>query len=136
MTDERSLADRPAARPSQPAPAASDGGATAPTRSSGCGVGCLVFIGVVVVVIIIFTFLVSGSGEGHRDNSGGAVLTCKNLVEKNLKAPSTASYPRYPSVTGNTITGQVDSENGFGANIRSDFQCTIDGDMVRLDYVR
>ncbi|MDN3310536.1 hypothetical protein QWJ90_06305 [Microbacterium oryzae] len=108
-----------------------------PRQGIGCaGIGCLAIIALGIVGII--SIAVSGA---NRDSSGpdmdAAVVTCQSLVKDNLKAPSTASFPYVPSYSGRVISGEVDAENGFGAKIRSSFQCTlVDDERVRLDYLR
>ncbi|GAA1913099.1 hypothetical protein J2S63_003223 [Marmoricola bigeumensis] len=69
----------------------------------------------------------SGGGSG---DSYGAESACKDWVEDQLKSPSTADFGDV-EVSGSgpwTVTGYVDAENGFGANIRADWTCD-----VRLD---
>lgn len=58
-------------------------------------------------------------------------VSAKTWVEEGLKAPSTAKYPDSMSVTRNkdtvTVSSYVDSQNSFGAMIRSDF-------IVQMSY--
>ena len=62
--------------------------------------------------------------------------TCQNVVRDNLRSPSTADFVGFPEVNGSIITGQVDAQNGFGATVRSSFQCTIvSPERVRLDFL-
>lgn len=57
---------------------------------------------------------------------------CEDMVKQVLKSPSSAKFPNFtewgfskdPSQI--IVQGYVDSENSFGANIRSDFQFIID----------
>ena len=62
----------------------------------------------------------------------GAYINCKNAVEQVLPAPSTAEFARYDpddvtQLSGNTwmIISYVDSQNAFGAMLRSDYACEI-----------
>lgn len=109
-----------------------------PKKSIGCvGIGCLGIIGFVVIVIIIATISGATHGGSSGPNMDLAVVTCQDIVKDNLKAPATASFPRVPAVSGDTITGEVDSENSFGAKLRASFQCTVvSKTKVRLDYLR
>jgi len=57
-------------------------------------------------------------------------VLCKDEVTAALKAPSTAEFS---SVSASrtatyswTVTGAVDAQNGFGAQIRSRFVCTME----------
>lgn len=70
-----------------------------------------------------------GSDEG---GPGDAYRACERAVEASLRAPATADFS---GVSGSEISdqggglwdvvGYVDAENGFGANIRTDFTCTV-----------
>lgn len=74
-----------------------------------------------------------GGGSYNRDvDSYGAEDTCKDAVKNSLKSPGTAKFHNL-TTTGYgpwTTMGDVDSENGFGALIRSTFTCetTLEGD--------
>lgn len=66
-----------------------------------------------------------------KEISGWQVL-CENKVKSILKSPSTAKFPNYKEWGFNkkdgivTVQGYVDSQNGFGAEMRSKFQFIID----------
>ena len=59
---------------------------------------------------------------------------CQEKVKEVLKSPSTAKFPNYTEwgfkQENNifTVQGYVDAQNGFGAEIRSNFQFVIDMD--------
>ena len=138
MAEERPFEERPAARPS-----AANTPASSPQEpqdpSSGdkkpWKPGCLFYTLIFIVIIVIFSIIggMAGSGGSGTD---GLVVACQQVVKKNLKSPSSASFVGVPVANGNIITGQVDAENSFGAQIRSTFQCTIiDEDTVRLDFL-
>lgn len=61
----------------------------------------------------------------------GAYEACERAVEASLKAPSTAEFSGYSSATVTNdgdryvVQGYVDAANGFGAQIRTDFTCTV-----------
>jgi len=56
---------------------------------------------------------------------------CKNFVERRLKSPKTADFPWFDhnvQKTGPrsfTVASYVDSQNSFGATIRTQFQCKL-----------
>lgn len=61
-----------------------------------------------------------------------AVPVCENAVRDQLKSPATAQFTVTGKYVGGpddnvsgTIEGTVDSQNGFGALVRSDWTCTI-----------
>ena len=138
MPEERPLEERPAARPRATSPAASS-----PQVPQGPTInqkkpwkpGCLFYSLIIIAIFTIF-FIIAGMGGSSGSGTDGLVVACQQVVKKNLKAPSTASFVGVPVASGNIITGQVDAQNGFGAQIRSSFQCTIiDKDTVRLDFL-
>lgn len=59
------------------------------------------------------------------------IIPCESVIEKQLKSPSTAKFVRGadPKFNGKAwiYKGSVDSQNGFGAMIRSDFICAVAG---------
>lgn len=69
-----------------------------------------------------------------------AATFCEQEVSKRLKAPATAQFhteavpddPANPDAGPWAVTGTVDSENSFGAYIRTPFQCAShrEGDQV------
>jgi hypothetical protein len=72
----------------------------------------------------------SGGSTDSEDSSGMAEIMCEDFVTDGLKAPSTADFPGADSVETikvdtYKVTASVDSENGFGAKIRTDYVCTI-----------
>jgi hypothetical protein len=92
-----------------------------------------------ILAIFAFIFLAFGSDD---DNSSSSTETNKMLaynyaedfVKQRLKSPSTAEFPglfeKADHITelGNDeyrINSWVDSQNGFGAMIRSKFSCKI-----------
>lgn len=90
------------------------------TRSQ-IGCGCLaVFIGLFVVV-----GLFGNSKPASDDTDIDACVMAQDFVKDRLKAPATADFSSCSdgSATKNgetwTVTGYVDSQNGFGAKLRS-----------------
>lgn len=77
----------------------------------------------------------TGSGGGS-DKEYEAFEICKDFVKDRLKAPSTAKFRNYfeddgeVTVSGSgsgpyTVISSVDSENSFGAALRSNFVCVV-----------
>lgn len=68
-----------------------------------------------------------------------AEIACEDAVRERLKSPSTADFPdtNYRHEPGGVfdVRGTVDSQNGFGATVRSIFGCTvtpINADQARV----
>lgn len=104
------------------------------------GAGCLVVIVILVVLWGIGTLLGGGDDDDGGGSSGddleyAAFDVCTQFVKDRLRSPGTASFRNYfeddgevtvaggPSVF--TVRSSVDSENGFGATIRSNFTCEV-----------
>jgi hypothetical protein len=86
--------------------------------------GCfLTMMGVLALVVGYFVFA-SGDSDGPSD--AGAIDVCHQAVEEQLKAPGTADFGG-ETVTNvgdrYTVIGHVDAENGFGAQLRSEWAC-------------
>lgn len=71
-----------------------------------------------------------------------AKYACRDIVEATLKAPATATFPYYKDFVSRpngpneyVISGYVDSQNSFGAMIRTSFDCNVkksEGEAWRL----
>jgi hypothetical protein len=117
-------------------------------NGAGCwGVGCASL----VVVFVIFAAIGGGGdsgqpevGEGPRWS--GAWVVCEDFVRQRLRAPSTAEFPsawsdnsRFVTDLGGgkfRVSAYVDAQNGFGAQIRNNFVCTVQwtgGSNYRLE---
>lgn len=106
--------------------------------------GGLGAVGAVVVITIAAIALDGGgndAGEPERDtmDEGEARFVCEDFVRDRLKSPGSADFQR-PDISPLTndrwqVDGTVDSQNGFGALIRSSYSCLVrdtgDG-MARL----
>ncbi len=68
-----------------------------------------------------------------------AEMTCEELVKGSLKSPGTAEFVDVTTKKrpdGKVVTtGSVDSQNGFGALIRSSFTCTTQNERTVLDFI-
>lgn len=104
-----------------------------------------------ILSIATFLFIAFGSDDDNGSNSSSsntdkflAYSYAEEFVKKRLKSPSTAEFPRtfekdkhITELSNQTyqINSWVDSQNGFGAMIRSKFSCKIifEGDKVRCE---
>lgn len=68
-----------------------------------------------------------------------AEMTCEELVKDSLKSPGTAEFVDVTTKArpdGKVVTtGSVDSQNGFGASVRSSFTCTTHNERTVLDFI-
>lgn len=90
-----------------------------------------------IVLVVSMLYMCSGGGAGDRDRVPStsemmtqARLQCRHAVKDKLKSPATADFSNETESgsgqTGTyTVTGSVDSENSFGATVRSDFTCNV-----------
>lgn len=92
----------------------------------------LVF-GSLIVIFIIVAVVQSGKPEPpHIVDKYDIIVTAENCVKQNLKSPKTAEFcnsAKYDIKKIDekkwTISGCVDSQNGFGAMLRSDFSMEV-----------
>lgn len=105
-------------------------------------IGALFVIGVAGAAVTPAS-TTSSPGSGKYE----AFHACETFVKHRLKAPTTARFRNPVEDDGDvgwvlndatwTITSTVDSENSFGASLRSTFTCTITdaGDHWHLDHL-
>jgi hypothetical protein len=94
----------------------------------------------VVAVAGIWTAIekaTKSSGPSASELKFDAFDVCTQIVKPRLKAPGTATFRDPTADNGDTvitpsadgavfvISSSVDSENGFGAKLRSTFDCTV-----------
>lgn len=86
---------------------------------------------VALAALVIVVSLLSGGKalwDGWRQKSG-AQDACEGYVEDSLKSPASAEFSESElqerGEYGFTISGAVDSENGFGAMIRNTYVCKV-----------
>ena len=89
---------------------------------------------IIVFLILLFSCISESGGDKPRTSLSNyeAKLIAEGVVKQNLKSPSTAEFSgvgetemRSNSPNNWTIIGHVDSQNGFGAMIRSQYECTV-----------
>jgi len=110
----------------------------------------LAALGVLVVIGIFTGSSTGGAGTGSgSDQKLTAFDMCKDFVKDRLKAPSSAKFRNFFQDDGEvvvdgsgsgpyTVVSSVDSQNGFGAQLRTDFTCRVtntSGDNWRLDSI-
>lgn len=88
-----------------------------------------------ILLSIIGLCVVAVMFSGNRKTSGakldewGAQVSCEDAVSNMLKAPATAKFDNWVrNANGDgsfTVTGTVDSQNSFGAMLRSQFSCKV-----------
>lgn len=118
-------------------------GAEKPTDKTGCG-GCLLFLAIPIGLIAVLVFIgsiFSGESDPADEQRGLARIYCERAVEQRLLSPSTARFSHDRTVGSNPfeVRGQVDSQNGFGATVRTGYGCTVtftgDRYSVTVDYL-
>ena len=119
-------------------------GKTAPDRVTPFGVAFL--LGLVVLggggFVWVVSALVGGAGSpppSPTHSEAGAILACQNFVERRLRAPSSAEWPRMAGDAVETdhlgqgryeVHTHVDAQNAFGAMIRNEVKCTVEFEPV------
>lgn len=93
-----------------------------------------VFLAALLGLGALFGDLGAGGGNYYDE-----ARVCKDQVAENLRSPSTAEFGDttiYTTGDAVAIGGWVDSENGFGATVRSEYRCTVETDgSVTLAYL-
>lgn len=96
----------------------------------GCGfVALLAIAGIVTAVVLGITTKGTYATSPRTATRSDACYMSQKFVTQNLKAPTTAEYPDWTeencraTQNGNVwkVRSFVDSQNGFGAMIRSDY---------------
>lgn len=99
------------------------------TTAKGCG-GCLGLIIVLALIGYLFPNKESGH-DGARDLTIMSAIQCRDFVKARLKAPATADFSSLSgsaTSAGNNkyvVHAYVDAQNGFGANIRTTYTCSV-----------
>lgn len=99
-------------------------------------------VGGLLVLGVIAGFITRGDGTSNSRPEVTrfmAVTICEDAVKQHLRAPATAQFPdplAVPEEHGRwLVRGAVDSQNMFGALVRSEYVCRAwmapDGDTVR-----
>jgi hypothetical protein len=72
------------------------------------------------------------------DIEADAIAACEASITDMLKSPGSAEFDTSASEVSSswTVTGTVDSQNGFGALLRSEFRCYVDGETTTVDYLK
>lgn len=88
--------------------------------------------------IIVATIIVVALGVGLEiwflvSPTRKATRECEEFVREQLKAPATATFSneetsRYPGSDLILVTGDVDAQNSYGALLRNDYNCLVDGE--------
>lgn len=127
--------------------------AAPPEKKRNSGVGCLILIAVVVLIAISIYSCGSNYNKnqppeeaitrpnGERVDKYLAQVLCENKIKDMLVSPTSAKFGRPEWVkTANRwkVTSTLDSQNSFGAMIRSEWVCILDGtdDTIRVDQTR
>lgn len=83
------------------------------------------FIGFLIVLAIV-----GGNGKKKEKlDEWSAQVACEKAVSDQLKSPASATFSNWTRTNNYndtfTVTGSVDSQNSFGAMLRSQFSCTV-----------
>lgn len=98
---------------------------------------------IALAVLIVVVGAVRLIGMVLEDREGDARKACEGYVRDSLKSPSSAEFSEAEAEErgeyGFTVSGAVDSENGFGAMIRNQYECKVNsiGDdwlLIDLDF--
>lgn len=93
---------------------------------------CMIAIGLIVMVRLASNDLPLNPVERMERQQSQAWSVCKQFVEDRLRSPRSAEFGRFTDATIHRIpddafrvTSSVDSQNIFGALLRTRFTCTV-----------
>jgi hypothetical protein len=98
-----------------------------PPKKTG-GLGAVIAFAVVFLCLGGFALKAVFGGD-RASSTGDAVVACEGFVKDRLKAPSSAKFSgedAQQSGSVYTVTGAVDSQNSFGALLRSSYTCVVE----------
>ena len=114
------------------APAPEPAPSTAPQKADPTTIKTVPGLIIIVLVSGFGIWRMSGETEPQKKiNDASAYVQCKNFVRERLRSPATADFPfmEYTSWDmGNdtwVVKSHVDSQNGLGAMIRSNWHCKV-----------
>lgn len=93
----------------------------------------------VIGVFALASLADDGGDSGSEPTGDKAVVMCEEFVSDRLKSPGSAEFGRASATSAGAgtwrVRGAVDSENGFGAMMRTDYVCVVsaDGDTWTLE---
>jgi hypothetical protein len=99
-------------------------------RMIGPIMGVVGVVGVTILVMSMFDIQINPSSAKKR----AAYAACQQFVTQKLKAPATAHFPSFEErfVTDGagvfSVYSHVDSQNSFGAQIRTTYRCDVSTD--------
>jgi hypothetical protein len=121
------------------------GAVAKPPSGQALQTGCaIVIVGLVGLVLLVVGAAIFSEPE-PKDSPRNAYLVCWQFVWGRLKAPATAEFPTSsdPAVRSERLANgaylvraYVDSQNGFGALVRTPFTCNVtwqQGEMWHLN---
>lgn len=118
----------------EPTPTCADSSAPQKQETKGgCLKAGLTFVAILVGVFVLLGVCASSSGKDNYNTESWAKSYAMIMVKDNLKSPSTAKFCNTATeMTAKNlggskwrVTGWVDSQNSFGATVRSDFVVTL-----------
>lgn len=108
--------------------------------------GLLIVVPILVVMLILLILLPEGEvtnsyGENYKLDKTGACIMSNKFVEQQLVSPASAKFQKcydqqiiYKGDRTYYVNGYVDSQNGFGAMLRTSYSVEIQdlGEQWRL----
>lgn len=92
--------------------------------------GALIVVGLIAAVIAACCF--GGFGDDDEPNEYNVQGTCKDIVRKQLKNPSTADFSDEQQ-TDTLASGLVAADNALGGTVTYSYRCSRSGDTVKLE---
>lgn len=94
-----------------------------------------------LIAIVIVATTLSACGGSHTGDRVGAWVVCKKFVSAQLKSPASAEFPegysQYTTALGDDkfkVVAWVDSQNSYGAMLRTNFSCEVEYQQATDKY--
>lgn len=109
-------------------------GEYAPPKRQRTGLLVALIAGAVVVSVTITLVALTVIGIAPWSGKQQAIHACEDAMTAGLKSPTTAKYVNVSASStagGWDVIGQVDAQNGFGAMVRTTWECSASNQAGR-----
>ena len=102
-----------------------------------------IMVGLFIGFIALLFSTCSGPTKPRKRDKYDLIYNALEFIKRNLRSPSTADFPilsdEYTIIPmgadyGTVVKGYVDSQNGFGATVRSKWRMTLSYDSTTTMY--
>lgn len=90
----------------------------------------ITWVALILAIVFMLNMCSKIEPTPNGDQSSMAKVMCEEFVKKRLKSPSSAKFPwgntaRALGTEKYALVSYVDSQNSFGASLRTNFKCIV-----------